>query len=100
MPILCSGQTQVNTAIGCIDTSSGMGLARQVTTLGLGIGGGTSFLLMVIAGIMIMTSAGDPKKLTAGKELLTAAIAGLLLIVLGAYLLRLVGVEILGIIPT
>jgi hypothetical protein len=51
----------------------------------------------VYAGFIIMTSSGSPKKLAAGKELLTAAISGLLLLVLGAYLLRLVGVELLGI---
>jgi hypothetical protein len=53
----------------------------------VGFGGGIAFILMVYAGFMIMTSSGDPKRLTAGKELLTAAIA----------ILRLIGVELLGV---
>lgn len=97
LPILCGGQ-EVDTAIGCINTGSGTDFAEEVIRLGLGLGGGVAFLLMVMAGYMIMTSGGDPKKLAAGKELLTAAIAGLVLIVFGVYLLRVIGVEILGII--
>jgi hypothetical protein len=46
---------------------------------------------------MISTSAGDPKKLQAGKELLTAAISGLLLLIFSVFILRIIGVEILNI---
>jgi riboflavin transporter FmnP len=67
---------------------------------GIGVGGGIGFLMMIIAGFMILTSAGDPKKLAAGKELLTAAIAGVLFMVLGLYILRVVGVDVLGIFPS
>ena len=45
---------------------------------------------------MIITSTGDPIKLQAGRELLTAAIAGLLLLIFAVYILKLIGVEILG----
>ncbi len=49
-----------------------------------------------MAGFQITTSSGDPKRLQAGKELLTSAIAGLLLLILSAFILRLIGVDILG----
>lgn len=87
---------KIATAIGCIPINDNRKLTEFFIGWGIGLGGGIAFLLIVYAGFMIMTSGGDPKKITAGKELLTSAIAGLLLIILGAYLLRLVGVDILG----
>lgn len=46
---------------------------------------------------MIITSQGDPRRLQSGKELLTAAIAGLLLVIFSVLILRVIGVNILGI---
>jgi len=63
----------------------------------MGIAGGLAFVLIVYSGFIITTSSGDPKRIAAGKELLSAAIAGLLLLILGTYLLRVIGVNILGI---
>jgi len=46
---------------------------------------------------MIITSGGNPQRLQAGKELLTAAVMGVVLLLFGAYILNLIGVEILKI---
>jgi len=46
---------------------------------------------------MILVSSGNPDKIQAGKELITAAIAGLLLIIFAVFILRLIGKDILGI---
>lgn len=88
---------KVYTAIGCIPVANTQEFVRFLLPWAMGVAGGIAFVLMIYAGFMIMTSAGDPRRLQAGKELLTAAIMGLLLLVLGAYLLRLIGVNILGI---
>lgn len=88
---------QIYTAIGCIDVENITLTSSFLTKLGLGIGGGLSLLLMGIAGVLISTSAGDPRRLQAGQELLTAAIAGLMLVIFSAFILRVLGVEILGI---
>jgi hypothetical protein len=93
-----SGSGKIATGIGCIPVIDNLEFGKFFISWGVGVGGGIGFLMMIIAGFMIMTSAGDPKKLAAGKELLTAAIAGVLFLVLGVFLLRIVGVNVLGII--
>ncbi len=85
------------TAIGCINVSNLTASNQSFIILGLSIGGGLSLLLIAIAGILIKTSAGNPQKLQAGRELLTAAIAGLMLIIFSAFMLRVIGIDILGI---
>ena len=93
----CPSGEDIYTAIGCIPVGNNLAFAEFFINWGIKIGGGLAFLMMVYSGFLIMTSGGDPKRLAAGKELLTAAIAGLVLIVLGTYFLRLVAVNILGI---
>ncbi|HSX48987.1 MAG TPA: hypothetical protein VLE44_01895 [Candidatus Saccharimonadales bacterium] len=89
----------VNTAIGCIPFGNQNELVGFFLKWGLGIGGGIAFLLLLIGGFQIMTSRGDPNKLKAGQELLTSAIAGLLLLVFSLVILRIIGVDILKVFP-
>lgn len=84
------------TAIGCIETTP-QGFITQFLTFAIGIAGGIAFLLILFGGFQMMTSAGNPERLTAGKELVGAAISGLLLIIFSLFLLRLIGFSILGI---
>ncbi|MBI3386005.1 hypothetical protein HY031_02885 [Candidatus Gottesmanbacteria bacterium] len=84
------------TAIGCIP-STPSGFIRKFLDLGIGIAGGIAFLLILFGGLQILTSAGNPERLNAGKELLTSAISGLILIALSLFLLRLIGFNILQI---
>ena len=93
---LCRDGVSINTAIGCIPVSNTNAFISFLLRWGIGIAGGIAFLLILFAGFQIITSGGDPKKLQAGKELLTSAIAGLLLLIFSIFILRLVGVNILG----
>lgn len=84
------------TAIGCIpiaDTNSFIGF---ILRWAIGIGGGMAFLLILLAGFMIITSSGNPERLKAGQELLTSAIAGLILLIFSVFILEVIGVDILG----
>ncbi len=63
----------------------------------MGIAGGIAFLLILYAGFQIMTSAGSPQRVQSGKELLGAAISGILLLIFSTFILRIVGVDILKI---
>ena len=91
-----SNETKLNTAIGCIPILTDENtLMAWILQWAIGIGGGIAFLLIVYAGFMIMTSTGNPDRLQAGKELLTSALAGIILLIFSIFLLKLIGVEIL-----
>jgi len=92
----CSKE-EINTAIGCIPVNSTQDLIGFFLTWAVGIAGGIAFLFIGYASFILMTSSGDPKKTQAGKELLTSAISGLLFLLFSVFILRIVGVDILGI---
>jgi hypothetical protein len=83
------------TAIGCIPTNLN-GLVGTLLTFGMGIAGGIAFLLILMGGFQILTSAGNPEQLNAGKELVSSAITGLILIIFSVFILKIIGVDILG----
>jgi len=85
----------VNTAIGCLIAGDPKVFISQLLGWGVGVGGGIAFLMIVFAGFQMVTASGDPKRVQAAKELLTSAIAGLILIVLSVLLLNFIGVKIL-----
>lgn len=98
----CFDSGGVWTALGCLGqgTPESPGgklndFIRSFLRLGTGLGGGVAFLLIIFSGFQRMTSAGNPEKLHEAKELMTAAISGLLLIIFSIFLLRLIGVDIL-----
>ncbi len=92
----CEGEA-IDTAIGCIPIGDTNEFIEFILRWAIGIGGGIAFLLIVFAGFQIMTSAGNPERLKAGQELLTSAIAGLILLIFSVFILRIIGVNILGI---
>ncbi|QQG41881.1 MAG: hypothetical protein HYV90_01050 [Candidatus Woesebacteria bacterium] len=91
------GADEIDTAIGCLNV---LGSQEQffgsLLKWAVGVGGGIAFLLIVYAGFMVMTSAGDPERLKAGQELLTSAISGLILLIFSIFILKFIGVDILG----
>ncbi len=83
------------TAIGCLGGESPNDFVASLLQIGTGLGGGVAFLLILFSGFQRIMSAGNPEKLHEAKELMTAAISGLLLIIFSIFLLRLIGVNIL-----
>jgi len=91
------GKTEIDTAIGCINVLGGQDqFLGQLLKFAVGIGGGIAFLLILYAGFMIMSSAGDPTRLKSGQELLTSALSGLILLIFSIFILRFIGIDILG----
>lgn len=70
---------------------------NKIVNYSMGIGGIIAFLLIVFGGFQIILSAGNPERVKAGKEMITSAIAGLLLIIFAVFILRLIGYDILKI---
>lgn len=93
---LCGGGTGIDTALGCISFEPAA-LLGQLFVFAIGIAGGAAFLAILFGGFHIQTSAGNPKRLAAGREMVESAIAGLLLIVFSVFILKVVGIDILSI---
>jgi hypothetical protein len=91
------GLAGIYSAIGCIPIETNPALWKFILRWAIGIAGGIAFLLILYAGFLLITSAGHPKKIQAGKELLISAITGLILLIFAVWLLRIIGADILGI---
>lgn len=85
----------IKTAIGCIHTSP-VGFIKDALKFILGIAGGLAFLMMLLGAFQMLTSAGNPETLNAGKDRLTSAVIGLLFVIFSVLLLQIIGVDILG----
>jgi len=93
------GDSAINTAIGCIPILGPNGqtdFLSFVLKWAVGIGGGVAFLLILYGGFMVMTSSGDPERLKAGQELITSALSGLILLIFSVFILKFIGIDILG----
>ncbi len=73
------------------------GIASRVVTFAIGIGGGIALLLIIFGGFRLAFSAGDPEAVMQGRQVITAAIVGLMVIIFSVFILRLIGIGILGI---
>ena len=99
-----NADTGIDTALGCIPLEIGWQgsekgsetFTRFILRWAIGLGGGVAFLLIVYSSFLTITSAGNPQRVQAGKELLTSAITGLLMLIGSVYILKLIGVDILG----
>lgn len=95
--VLCGpNNLGVQTALGCLMAGSPKLLISQLLGWGVVVGGGISFLMIVLAGFQMTTAGGDPKKVQAAREMITASVSGLLLIAFSIVLLNFFGFQILG----
>lgn len=85
----------IYTAIGCIPTDP-LALVSGVMRFAVGAGGGIALLLMIFGAFQMITSAGNPEAIKKGQEQFTSAIIGLLFIIFSTLLLKIIGVDILG----
>lgn len=90
------GNNGIRTAIGCIGTDPAS-LVATLTAVGIGLGGGVAFLMIILGGMQMQLSAGNPERMQQAKETVESAITGLLLIVFSVFILRVIGVNILNI---
>jgi len=86
----------VPTGIGCVPTDP-TDFVEYILTVAIGISSGIALLLLIGGAFKVLTSSGDPKAIMSGKETITSAIAGLLLILLSVTILNIIGIKILNI---
>lgn len=70
---------------------------NKFINISITVGGIIAFILIIAGAFQIILSAGNPDRVKAGKEMITSAIAGLLLIIFAVFILRLIGYDILKI---
>lgn len=85
----------VSTPFGQIRANPG-GFASQIIALGIGIGSGVAFLLIIFGTYVVQTSQGNPDGINHGKEIITSAIIGLVFIVLSVTIMQIIGFDLLG----
>ena len=84
------------TAVGCIEKST-EGIVTKIMRVGLGIAGGIALLMILVASFKFSTSQGEPKSISEAKEIMQAAVIGLLFIIFSVTILQFIGVTILRI---
>lgn len=94
--ILCNGGDGVYTELGCVPINSTTSIATTLAKMGIGVGGFIALSILAVASYQFMTSQGDPRRLQAAKELFFSAIAGIILLILSGFALKLIGVNVLG----
>lgn len=79
--------TQVQTAIGPINTEPATFIASLFSFI-LGISGGIAVLIIMYAGYLFLTSRGNAEAIQRGREMIVAAIVGLLFIIFSFVILE------------
>lgn len=75
-------------ALPCDSTESLAGLILQIS---IWIAASIATILVIGGGYVVMTSAGDPGRLKRGREIITNALIGLVLITTSGFILRFMG---------
>lgn len=92
----CLNQRGLWTAIGCIDPTP-QGIVTGIIRITFGIMGGVALIQLIIAGIQYMS--GDQAKIQQAREKLQATFFGLALIVFSVLILRVIGINVLDVLP-
>ena len=85
----------IYTAFGCLEYDAYQ-LISSLLILLTRVAGGIGLILLIFSGFQFVTAGGDPKKVQAGKELLTSTLVGISLILLSVVILNFIGVNVLG----
>ena len=90
------GPNETPTDLGCIKNDP-LGFASSLYSWGLGIIGGVAVLSIIYGAYLVLSSQGDPDKLTKGKSYIVYSIIGLILAVSGYAFYRIIGVDVIKI---
>ena len=99
-PPACQGQNPCDggicpTALGNIPSNPTV-FAQKILQIGIGLAGGIALILMVIGSVRVLTSSGDQQRLNGGRDMIIAAVSGLLFLIFAVMILRFIGFNIIG----
>ncbi len=94
---ITAGRYGIDSAIGCFPVDNNNEMIAFILRWALGVSAGIAFLLIIYSAFLIMASGGNAERVKAGKELLTAAITGLIVLIFSVFILDLIGLRILKI---
>lgn len=92
----CREHGGVWTGIGCTDTTP-VGVITGIIRIVFGVVGGVALLQLIIAGIMYQT--GDETKIKEARENIIRTLTGLAVLVFSILILRVIGINVLDILP-
>lgn len=92
----CARTGGIFTGMGCIGTNLA-GITKTIFTLGIGLGGGATLLIIFYGAIMIQTSQGNPEKIKKGRQYINSALLGLMVLISSVLILQVIGADILQI---
>jgi hypothetical protein len=92
----CAAFKGLWSAVGCIKGGAD-GIIGTLIKIGLNIGGGIALLLILAGSFRFTTSRGDPKQTSEAKEMIQAAVIGLLFIIFSVTILQFIGADLLHI---
>jgi hypothetical protein len=84
------------TAVGCIKTEP-QNIITALIRIGLSVAGGVALLMILSASFMLSLSAGDQKKTSDAREMISSAVIGLIFIIMSVSILQFIGIELLHI---
>lgn len=94
-PLIFAGNGII-TALGCVPTELKNIIPWSLRALA-GVAGGIALLLLFYGGLTYIMAGGEKTGVEEAKGIITAAISGLLLIIFSVLILKIIGVDILGI---
>lgn len=93
----CRAKGGVPTAIGCVDTTP-LGIITGLIRIGFGVMGGVALLQLILAGIAYQS--GEDAKIKSAREKVIATLTGIAILVFSVLILRIIGINVLDVLPS
>ena len=94
--ITCRERGGIYTAIGCVDPTP-IGILTGLIRVAFGVTGGVALIQLIMAGIAYQS--GQEEKIQEAKKRVFATIGGLAVLVFSVLILRIIGVNVLDVLP-
>jgi len=82
--------------LGCIPLDPSTFISAWILKIGIGFGGLFALLCIIYSAIRIQVSRGEAESIQKARENITSCVIGLILIIFSVFILRLIGVQVLG----